>query len=650
MQGRRIADCRALKTVLLIILALIFTAPARADKYSASFQNTDIREFINTVSQALNKTVIIQPAVSGTVTVRSYQQLDEEQYYQFFLNVLDVYGFSVIEMDNNVLKVVPAVFAGSNAAIDEGMTQGGDMLATRVVAIKNMPAHELVPALEKSNAASGMLISSFESSNSLLLTGKSSVINRLLDIIKRIDRRGDSHIDVYPLQHASAGELIRLAEEMLNDSRKSARPGAMALQMVADERTNSILIMGEPDSRRLAKDLFQKLDLEYTAQGKTKVIYLKYAQAAGLVEVLTGMSANMENNGQSASSTASPALLKGTSIKADEQTNSLIITTQPGMMSELESVIAKLDIRRAQVLVEAVIVELQDAEGLNLGVQWFNKNGGGTNFPSNNASAIGILEGGSLTGAVKNVTGLGVGFGHNNWSALLSAIKSNTNNDILATPSIVTLDNIEAVFSVGQEVPVLTGSQTTNSDNIFNTVERKNVGIKLKVKPQINQGDSVFLKIEQEVSSVAESSTTGSAELGATFNTRTLNNSVLVGSGETVVVGGLLDTTQSDVMQKVPLLGDIPFIGQLFSSTSKKTIKRNLILFIRPTIIRDGEQYHHLSSRKFNDHQDRQPVRDGIHKLPSELIALKDSDVQREQFKQVTALIAAFQQHGGVKE
>lgn len=650
MQGRRIADCRALKTVLLIVLALIFTAPARADKYSANFQETDIREFINTVSQALNKTVIIQPAVSGTVTVRSYQQLDEEQYYQFFLNVLDVYGFSVIEMDNNVLKVVPAVFAGSNAAVDEGMTQGGDMLATRVVAIKNMPAHELVPALEKSNAASGMLISSFEGSNSLLLTGKSSVINRLLDIIQRIDRRGDSHIDVYPLQHASAGELIRLAEEMLNDSKKSARPGAMALQMVADERTNSILIMGEPDSRRLAKDLFQKLDLEYTSQGKTKVIYLKYAQAAGLVEVLTGMSANMENNGQSASSTASPALLKGTSIKADEQTNSLIITTQPGMMSELESVIAKLDIRRAQVLVEAVIVELQDAEGLNLGVQWFNKNGGGTNFPSNNASAIGILEGGSLTGAVKNVTGLGVGFGHNNWSALLSAIKSNTNNDILATPSIVTLDNIEAVFSVGQEVPVLTGSQTTNSDNIFNTVERKNVGIKLKVKPQINQGDSVFLKIEQEVSSVAESSTTGSAELGATFNTRTLNNSVLVGSGETVVVGGLLDTTQSDVMQKVPLLGDIPFIGQLFSSTSKKTIKRNLILFIRPTIIRDGEQYHHLSSRKFNDHQDRQPVRDGIHKLPSELIALKDSDVKREQFKQVTALIAAFQQHGGVKE
>lgn len=650
MQGRRIADCRALKTVLLIVLALIFTAPARADKYSANFQETDIREFINTVSQALNKTVIIQPAVSGTVTVRSYQQLDEEQYYQFFLNVLDVYGFSVIEMDNNVLKVVPAVFAGSNAAVDEGMTQGGDMLATRVVAIKNMPAHELVPALEKSNAASGMLISSFEGSNSLLLTGKSSVINRLLDIIQRIDRRGDSHIDVYPLQHASAGELIRLAEEMLNDSKRSARPGGMALQMVADERTNSILIMGEPDSRRLAKDLFQKLDLEYTAQGKTKVIYLKYAQAAGLVEVLTGMSANMENNGQSASSTASPALLKGTSIKADEQTNSLIITTQPGMMSELESVIAKLDIRRAQVLVEAVIVELQDAEGLNLGVQWFNKNGGGTNFPSNNASAIGILEGGSLTGAVKNVTGLGVGFGHNNWSALLSAIKSNTNNDILATPSIVTLDNIEAVFSVGQEVPVLTGSQTTNSDNIFNTVERKNVGIKLKVKPQINQGDSVFLKIEQEVSSVAESSTTGSAELGATFNTRTLNNSVLVGSGETVVVGGLLDTTQSDVMQKVPLLGDIPFIGQLFSSTSKKTIKRNLILFIRPTIIRDGEQYHHLSSRKFNDHQDRQPVRDGIHKLPSELIALKDSDVQREQFKQVTALIAAFQQHGGVKE
>ncbi|WP_157032598.1 type II secretion system secretin GspD [Erwinia typographi] len=647
MQGRTTVFSPHLRAAIYFVFTLMLSPLAWAEKYNASFQNTDIQEFINTISQALNKTVIIQPGVTGNITVKSYDTLDEEQYYQFFLNVLDVHGYNVVEMDNDVLKIVPLSLAGGNARINDGKTPGGDALSTRVVTINNMAAHELVPPLERVDGGSGSIITSFEGSNSLLLTGKSSVINRLLEVIKRLDKIGDRHIDVYPLAHASAAEIIRLAGEMLNNDKKNARPATQSLQMIADERTNSILVMGEAGLRRAALDLIQKLDRKHTSQGKTKVIYLKYAQATTLVEVLTGMSANMENGGNTASSPSSPALLKGTSIKADEQTNSLIITTQPDMMVELENVIEQLDIRRAQVLVEAVIVELQDAEGFNLGVQWFNKHGGGSNFPSNNGTAMGIMESASLAGTVQNITGLGVGFRHNNWAGLVSALKSNTNNDILATPSIVTLDNIEAVFSVGQEVPVLTGSQTTNSDNIFNTVERKNVGIKLKVKPQINQGDSVFLKIEQEVSSVAESSTASSENLGATFNTRTLNNSVLVGSGETVVVGGLLDTTLSDVEQKVPVLGDIPYLGKLFSTTSKKKIKRNLILFIRPTIIRDGSQFRDLSSKKFNDHQDHQPSRNEQQALPVELIELKNADGKREQFKQVSTLIAAFQQSGG---
>ncbi len=265
-----------------------------------------------------------------------------------------------------------------------------------------------------------------------------------------------------------------------------------------------------------------------------------------LVEVLTGVSTSIQSEQQNAK--PAEALRKDITIKAHEQTNSLILTAAPDVMRDLEKVIAQLDIRRAQVLVEAIIAEVQDADGLNLGIQWANKNAGVTQFTNTGLPITTAIAGANqynqdgtvnstLASALSSFNGIAAGFYQGNWAMLLTALSSSSKNDILATPSIVTLDNMEATFNVGQEVPVLSGSQTTSGDNIFNTVERKTVGIKLKVKPQINEGDSVLLEIEQEVSSVADAASSSSANLGATFNTRTVNNAVLVGSGETVVVG-----------------------------------------------------------------------------------------------------------------
>jgi general secretion pathway protein D len=290
-------------------------------------------------------------------------------------------------------------------------------------------------------------------------------------------------------------------------------------------------------------------------------------------------------------------------------------------MNQLEQVIARLDIRRAQVLVEAIIVEVQDGRGLNLGVQWINKNVGmqqftGSSLPVFNA-AVGskvYKQSGALSSdnpvydALSSFNGLAAGFFDCNWGVLLTALASDSKNDILSTPSIVTLDNKEASFNVGQDVPVLSGSQTTSGDNVFNTVERKTVGTKLKVTPQVNEGDAVLMEIEQEVSSVDNSSGTSST-LGPTFNTRTIQNAVLVKSGETVVLGGLIDDSTKEQVSKVPLLGDIPLLGQLFRYTSTEKAKRNLMVFIRPTIIRDDDVYRSLSAEKYSSFRDLQQQR-----------------------------------------
>ena len=633
---------------VILATALFGSLPGRSSEFSASFQGTDIHEFINTVSKNLNKTVIIDPDVRGTITVRSYDVLNKEQYYQFFLSVLDVYGFAVVDMHNGVLKVVRSKDAKTAAVpvASDAEPGTGDEVVTRVVPVNNVAARDLAPLLRQlnDNAGAGSVVH-YEPSNVLLMTGRAAVIKRLMEIVELVDKVGNRSVVTVPLAYASATEVVKLVTELTKDTGKSAMPAWMTANVVADERTNSVLISGEPVSRQRIISMIKQLDRDQEIQGNTKVIYLKYSKAKDLVEVLTGVSSSIQNETQNGKS--SEALRKGVTIKSHEQTNSLILTGAPDVIRDLENVISQLDIRRAQVLVEAIIAEVQDADGLNLGIQWANKHAGVTQFTNTGLPIMTIAEAkqsGTYPGNLLNsFNGIAAGFYEGNWAMLLTALSTSSKNDILATPSIVTLDNMEATFNVGQEVPVLSGSQTTSGDNIFNTVERKTVGIKLKVKPQINEGDSVLLEIEQEVSGVADTASSSSSNLGATFNTRTVTNAMLVGNGETVVVGGLLDKTNSGSTSKIPVLGDIPILGHLFSSNSKQVAKRNLMLFIRPTIIRNHDDYRRTSMGKyesFNQEQSRGKesqglaLNDGTLKLPP--------DKNSTTFHQVDAAIGEF--------
>ncbi|HAU4894705.1 GspD family T2SS secretin variant ExeD [Aeromonas hydrophila] len=610
-----------------VAAALMMAGSAWATEYSASFKNADIEEFINTVGKNLNKTIIIEPSVRGKINVRSYDLLNEDQYYQFFLSVLDVYGFAVVPMDNGVLKVVRSKDAKTSAipVVDESNPGSGDEMVTRVVPVRNVSVRELAPLLRQLNDnAGGGNVVHYDPSNVLLITGRAAVVNRLVEVVRRVDKAGDQEVDIVKLKYASAGEMVRLVTNLNKDGNNQGGNTSLLLapKVVADERTNSVVVSGEPKARARIIQMVHQLDRDLQSQGNTRVFYLKYGKAKDLVEVLKGVSSSIEadkKGGAAITTGGGGASIGGgkLAISADETTNALVITAQPDVMAELEQVVAKLDIRRAQVLVEAIIVEIADGDGLNLGVQWANTNGGGTQFTDTGLpigsvaiAAKDYQKNGTTTGLAslaKDFNGMAAGFYKGNWAALVTALSTDTKNDILSTPSIVTMDNKEASFNVGQEVPVQSGSQSsTTSDQVFNTIERKTVGTKLVVTPQINEGDSVLLNIEQEVSSVAQTQAPGTSTLGPTFDTRTIKNAVLVKSGETVVLGGLMDEKTQEKVSKVPLLGDIPVLGYLFRSTSNSTSKRNLMVFIRPTILRDADVYSGISSNKYSQFRSEQ--------------------------------------------
>ena len=583
--------------VALTALSL-YSGSLFAANFSASFKNTDIREFIDTVGRNLNKTILVDPSVQGTVSVRTYNVLTEDEYYQFFLSVLDLYGLSVIPMDNGMVKVVRSSVARTAGAplADSSNPGKGDEIITRVVRMENVPVRELAPLLRQLNDATGIgNVVHFEPSNVLLLTGKASVVNRLVDLVQRVDKDGVQRREIVPLRFASAKELS-------DEEQKGQNAPQLATKVVADDETNSLVISGSEAARTRTRSLIHELDREQNNEGNTRVFYLKYASATKVVPVLTGIGEQLKDKA-GAPKAKTAAASSDLNITADESTNSLVITAQPNVMNSLEKVIDKLDIRRPQVLVEAIIAEVQDGNGMDLGVQWTSKHGG-VQFGSTGLP-IGQVKNGTMKGL--SYTGLATGFFNGDFGALMTALSTGSKNDILSTPSVVTLDNKEASFNVGQDVPVLSGSQTTSGDNVFNSVERKTVGTKLKVTPQINEGDSVLMEIEQEVSSVDTS--TSSSSLGPTFNTRTINNEVMVHSGQTVVLGGLMENVTKETVSKVPLLGDIPLVGQLFRYTSEDTSKRNLMVFIHTTVLRDDDNYSAASKEKYDQIRARQQQR-----------------------------------------
>ncbi|KYN86576.1 type II secretion system protein GspD [Vibrio cidicii] len=618
------------KSAWLLAGTLACTSGAWASEFSASFKGTDIQEFITIVGRNLEKTIIVDPSVRGKIDVRSYDVLNEEQYYSFFLNVLEVYGYAVVEMENGVLKVVKSKDSKTSAIPVVGDdTVKGDNVITRVVAVRNVSVRELSPLLRQliDNAGAGNVVH-YDPANIILITGRAAVVNRLAEIIKRVDQAGDTEVEVIELKNASASEMVRIVDALNKSQDAKNTPANLLPKLVADERTNSILISGDPKVRERLKNLIEKLDVEMATKGNNRVVYLKYAKAEDLVDVLKGVSDNLQAEKNSGQKTAG-SQRNDVVIAAHQGTNSLVLTAPPDIMIALQEVISQLDIRRAQVLIEALIVEMAEGDGINLGVQWGSLESGALIQYGNSGAQIGkvmigleeakdqtrteyyndsngnrvpyeVKESGDYSGlasALSGVNGAAMSIVMGDWTALISAVASNSNSNILSSPSITVMDNGEASFIVGEEVPVLTGSSaSSNNDNPFQTVERKEVGIKLKVVPQINEGDSVQLNIEQEVSNVLGAN----GAVDVRFAKRQLNTSVIVQDGQMLVLGGLIDERALESESKVPLLGDIPILGHLFKSTSTQVEKKNLMVFIKPTIIRDGMTADGITQRKYN--------------------------------------------------
>lgn len=613
----------------MLASAAILASPVTwSEQYAANFKGTDIQEFINIVGKNLNKTIIVDPTVRGKINVRSYDLLNDEQYYQFFLNVLQVYGYAAVEMENQVIKIIKdkdAKFAAIRVA-DDGVPGLGDEMVTRIVALYNTEAKQLAPLLRQLNDnAGGGNVVNYDPSNVLMISGRAAVVNKLVDIVRRVDKQGDTAVQVVSLEYASASEIVRIVDTLYRANANQAQLPGQAPKVVADERINSVIVSGDEKSRQRVVDLIKRLDAEQASTGNTKVRYLRYAKAEDLVEVLTGFAQRLQES-KEGGQTGSSKRRNEINIMAHTDTNALVISAEPDQLRTLESVINQLDIRRAQVLVEAIIVEVSEGDDIGFGIQWATEAGGGTQF-NNLGPTIGEIGAGIwqardqdgtticdpngtcttnptqrgditvLAQALGKVNGMAWGVTMGDFGALIQAVSSDTNSNVLATPSITTLDNQEASFIVGDEVPILTGSQNSSNGNSnpFQTVERKEVGVKLKVVPQINEGASVKLTIEQEVSGI-----NGKTGVDVTFATRRLTTTVMADSGQIVVLGGLINEEVQESVQKVPFLGDIPVIGHLFKSSSSGKKKKNLMVFIKPTIIRDGITMEGVAGRKYN--------------------------------------------------
>jgi len=618
------------KLTLAVLGLILVVGSVQADKATINQKETDIEVFIEMVSRLTGKTFIVDPRVRNKkVTVIAQHEMDEDEIFALFLSVLKVHQFSAVKTDG-IYKIQQLQSAKQDSVdvYNEGETYSGDQLVTRVIKVDNVDVGLLVPLLRTLIPQQGHM-AQYKPTNVIVIHDSSANLDRIVKIIRKIDKESNEEIEVIELEHASATEIVRILENIEKQSGAKKASDVNKPKFVADERTNSILLSADKKSSLRLKALIAQLDLPIKNAGNTKVRHLRYAKAEDLATLLEGVADSLETDDQKKSSGSRRGSNKLYSIKAHTETNALVITAPPDIMKSFDSVINQLDIRRQQVHVEAIIVEISEALNKELGVQWVSDKGI-INYSNTNPSATSLLAGvmsnrgqdGTVTTsiidgvpttqesrnqgdnglgiaqAISGLTGALFGFSDGkSWAGLLKMLATDTESNVLSTPSLTTLDNEEATISIGQEIPVITGSQQSSggNQNPFNSVDRLDVGIKLKITPQINEGDAVVLTIEQEVSGIA-----GATAVDVITNKRQINTTVLVNSGQTIVLGGLIDNDVQESEQKIPLLGDIPWLGKLFSSTGTKKRKTNLMVFIRPTIITDHAGSDNISSRKYN--------------------------------------------------
>ncbi|MBK8183817.1 MAG: type II secretion system secretin GspD [Candidatus Competibacteraceae bacterium] len=626
----------------LLLLASICTVAADAAPVTLNLKDADINALVESMSVLTGKNFIVDPRVKGRVTIISSKAMDEKELYEVFLAVLGVHGFAAVP-GGNVIKIVPAAGAKQEniPTVDQQRGIEPDQIVTRIIQVQNVAAAQIVPILRPLIPPQGHL-AAYTPTNVLIVSDTAANVERVASIIARVDLASNEEVEIVPLRHASATEVVRVLTALEQGKAKNdpAVAAGTPSRLVADERTNSILLSGDKVSRLRLRTLISHLDTPVDSGGNTQVVYLRYAKAKDLVSVLQGVSKNLSNDasrnsptpggipggppgGAPVSSSSSGGSL--VDIQADEATNALVITAPPELIRSLRTVIAQLDVRRAQVLVEAVIAEISAEKTAELGVQWGvagHSAVGFTNFDAGNSSLSNVLglaksldralnSGLSLPDLSNPPRGLQLGLGGGDFGALISALAKDADTNVLSTPTIVTLDNQEAEIIVGQNVPIVTGSYTNsggNSDNgssdgsdfgnPFQTINREDVGVILKVKPQINEGNAVKLEITQKVSSVAPSANANTQ--GLTLNKREIKTAVLIENGQVLVLGGLIDDNHNESAQKVPVLGDVPLMGNLFRYRNTTKLKRNLMVFLHPVILRDAAQTSLHTSDKYS--------------------------------------------------
>jgi general secretion pathway protein D len=605
-----------------------------------NYKDAELGQIIQAVSEVTGKNFIIDPRVNAKVTMLSATPMSPTAFYEAFLAVLQVYGYVAVPA-GNVIKIIPNTDSRQAPSIDlpSSVSSNSDEIVTQIITVKNISASQLVPMLRPLIPQQGHL-AAYPNGNMLIVSDRASNVSRIMKIVERMDESGDEPTEVIPLRNASATELVR-AVNQLNQS-AGAEAGGVPIKIVPEERTNSVLITGEKSMRLRAKALVVRLDTPMLGGGgDTQVRYLLYADAEKLADKLKGQaSAVSKVPGGPQGGAAGAATAGGSSVDAsvtiwaDVPTNALIMTAPPKTMKSLMAVIDKLDIRRAQVEIEAMIVEVQVNKSANLGVQWLLDGGsslgyGVTNLPGSGSSIVSLataaLEGtssatttsSSSTSALSSAIPTGATFAVGTYNsttgkgfaAVIQALQSDGTSNIISTPRIITMNNEEAEVKVTQEIPLVTGqytsstSSTSGTTSPFQTIQREEVGTILKVTPHISEGNTIQLKIEQEDSSPG-AKLANSADIST--NKRSVKTTILIDDNGIIVLGGLMKDTVSESEDRIPVLGSIPLVGNLFKSRSGSRQKTNLLVFLRPKILRDQSATEATSASKYNEMRDEE--------------------------------------------
>ena len=608
-------------------------SPAAHDEDASitlNFRDTDITQITDAVAMATHRTIILDPRVHAQVTMFSSKPVTPDVFYQMYLSILQVHQLIAVPGAGGTIKVVPDAnqrfYPGTD--LPEHVSSTSDEVVTQVIPVKNVSATQLVPALRSMVPTTGS-INAYTESNMLIISDHAANVARIQKIVERVDQPGSSDVEVVPMQNTSASEVTRVLSSLFQNQGQ-AEPGVAPLKIVADDRSNSVLVSGDPSARLRAKLLIANLDTPSTGAGDTQVRYLHYADsdklAPKLKELVTGVSQQTAGQaGGAGGATAAAQEAKNAQIISDPTNNALVITAPPKLMKQINEIVDKLDIRRAEVLVQAIIVDVDISKTSDLGVNWatWEESNGqvipGATFLSSvsGASLVDLAtavtsSGSSIASGLETGGTLAIGRINKNglsFAAMLRALRSDTDTNIVSTPSALTMDHQEATIKVVEEVPFVTGQYTSSSTvtngsvSPFQTIQQIEVGTILKITPQINEGNAVVLKIDIESSSVIA---TPSGASGITTSKREVTTNVLIEDGGIIVLGGLISNEYDRSKDQIPLLSSIPLLGELFKDRSASQTKTNLMIFLRPQILHDGQQTATETNAKYNFIRDQQ--------------------------------------------